>query len=95
MFIWLLALVLVGGFAALGFQTGAIRSLVSLVGILVGLAVAGLIGGLIAPLLPKLGVANVMWSRGLPAVIGFLLVWLIFFGAGFAAHKPVELQRAG
>jgi hypothetical protein len=92
MFIWLLALVLVGGFAAIGFQTGAIRSLVSLVGILIGLAVAGLIGGVIAPLLPKLGMANVMWSHGLPAVIGFLLVWLIFFGAGFAAHKPVELH---
>lgn len=92
MFIWLLALVLVGGFAAIGFQTGAVRSLVSLVGVLIGLAVAGLLAGVIAPLLPKLGLANAMWLHGLPAVIGFLVVWLIFFGAGFAAHKPVELH---
>ncbi len=92
MFIWLLALVLVGGFAALGFQTGAIRSLVSLIGVLIGLAVAAALGGILAPLVAKLTASNPVWLYGLPATIAFLLVWLAFFGAGFAAHKPVELH---
>jgi hypothetical protein len=92
MFIWLLALVLVGGFAALGFQTGAIRSLVSLLGVLLGLALASLVGGVLSPLVAKLTETNPLWLYGLPATLGFLLVWLVFFGAGFAAHKPVELH---
>ncbi len=92
MFIWLLAIVLVGGFAAIGFQTGAIRSLVSLVGVLIGLAVASAFGGVLSPLVAKVTASNPLWLYGLPATLGFLVVWLIFFGAGFAAHKPVELH---
>lgn len=92
MLIWLLAIVLVGGFAAIGFQTGAIRSLVSLLGVLIGTAVAATVGGVLAPLVAKLTASNPMWNYGLPAALGFLLVWLVFFGAGFAAHKPVELH---
>ncbi len=89
MFIWLLLLVLVGGFAAIGFQTGSIRASVSLVGVILGLALASLLGGLIAPAFHS---ASVIWQQALPPVIGFLVVWLIFFGVGFAAHKPVELH---
>lgn len=92
MFIWLLALALVGGFAALGFQTGSIRSLVSFVGVLVGLAASTALGGILTPVVAKLTASNPMWLYGLPAAIAFLVVWLIFFGAGFAAHKPVELH---
>lgn len=90
--IWLLLLVLVGGFAALGYSTGAVRATVSLIGIFIAVAVAGLVGGLIAPILPKAGVSDLLWQAALPGVIGFLVVWLVFFGAGFAAHKPVELH---
>lgn len=92
MLIWLLAIVLVGGFAAIGFQTGAIRSLVSFLGVLIGLAVASAVGGVLTPLVAKVTASNPMWNYGLPAALGFLLVWLVFFGAGFAAHKPVELH---
>ncbi len=92
MFIWLLAIALVGGFAAIGFQTGAVRSLVSLLGVLIGLAVASAVGGVLAPIVAKLTESNPLWLYGLPSAIGFLLVWLVFFGAGFAAHRPVELH---
>jgi hypothetical protein len=89
MFIWLLVLVLVGGFAAIGFQTGAIRASVSLLGVIVGLAFASLLGGLIAPLF---GSAGVIWQQVLPSAVAFLVVWLVGFGLGFVAHKPVELH---
>ncbi len=92
MYIWLIAVVLVGGFAALGYSTGAIRSLVSLVGVILGLALAGLLGALLHPYMASIGVANLLWQQALPPMIAFTVVWLIFFGAGFAAHKPVELH---
>lgn len=92
MLMWLLAVLLVGGFAALGFQLGGIRAAVCFIGALIGLAVATLIGGLVAPLLPKLGVVSQAWLLILPAIVGFGLVWLASLGASFAAHRPVELH---
>lgn len=92
MLMWLLAVVLVGGFAALGFQLGGIRAAVCFIGSLIGLALATLLGGLLAPLLPKLGVVSQAWLLILPALVGFALVWLASLGASFAAHRPVELH---
>ncbi len=89
MLIWLLVLVLVGGFAAIGFQTGAIRASVSLLGVVLGLLLAPLVGGLLTPLFASSGV---VWQQILPTVVGFILVWAVGFGLGFAAHKPVELH---
>ena len=89
MYIWLLLLVLVGGFAAIGFQTGAIRASVSLLGALLGLAFAATIGALLTPLFNSSGP---ILQQALPALCGFVVVWLIGFGLGFAAHRPVELH---
>ncbi len=89
MLIWLLVLVLVGGFAAIGFQTGAIRASVSLLGVVLGLLLAPLVGGLLTPLFASSGV---VWQQILPTLVGFVLVWAVGFGLGFVAHKPVELH---
>ena len=89
MLIWLLVLVLVGGFAAIGFQTGSIRASVSLLGVVLGLLLAPLVGGLLTPLFAS---AGVVWQQILPTVVGFVLVWAVGFGLGFVAHKPVELH---
>ena len=51
--------------------------------------VSAALGGILTPLVAKLTASNPMWLYGLPAAIAFLIVWLIFFVAGFAAHKPV------
>ena len=91
MLMWVLAVVLVGGVAALGMQLGGIRATVSMIGALIGLAVASVLGGWIAPVLPKIGTISQAWLLILPTVIGFALVWLAFIGAGFGAHRPVEL----
>lgn len=92
MLMWVLAIVLVGGFAFLGFQLGGIRSTVGLIGALIGLALATTLGALAAPLLPKLGVQSLTWMLVLPSLVGFSVVWLASLGAGFAAHRPVELH---
>ncbi|MFO1461758.1 MAG: hypothetical protein U1G08_20440 [Verrucomicrobiota bacterium] len=92
MLTWVLAVVLVGGFAALGMQLGGIRAAVAFIGALLGLALATTLGGVIAPVLPKLGAISFTWLLVLPAVIGFAIVWLISIGVGFAAHRPVELH---
>ena len=93
MLMWVLAIVLVGGFAFLGFQLGGIRSTVGLIGALIGLALATTLGALAAPLLPKLGVQSLTWMLVLPSLVGFSVVWLASLGAGFAAHRP-EIGRA-
>lgn len=92
MYIWLIAIVLVGGLAGLGFSTGAIRSLGSFLGVILGLALAGIIGGLLRPYMASIGVANLIWQEALPSIIGFTVVWLAFVAGGFAAHRPVELH---
>jgi hypothetical protein len=92
MLMWVLAFVLVGGFAFLGFQLGGIRSSVGLIGALIGLALAETLGALVAPLLPKVGVQSLAWMLILPSLVGFAVVWLASLGAGFAAHRPVELH---
>ncbi len=92
MLMWVLAIVLVGGFAFLGFQLGGIRSAVGLIGALIGLALATTLGALAAPLLPKLGVQSQAWMLVLPSIVGFSVVWLASLGGGFAAHRPVELH---
>ncbi|MBN8246298.1 MAG: hypothetical protein J0L84_02505 [Verrucomicrobia bacterium] len=92
MLIWVMALVVVGGLAALGSQLGGIRAGVGFLGALIGLALAPALGGWIAPILPKIGTIQQAWLLILPAVIGFALVWLASIGIGFAAHRPVELH---
>src|SRR5262245_3747909 len=92
MLMWVMVVVVVGGFATLGFQLGGVRAAVCLVGALLGLALATALGGVIAPLLPKLGIVSHTWRLVLPAVVGFLIVWLISLAGSFAAHRPVELH---
>ncbi|MCW5558207.1 MAG: CvpA family protein [Verrucomicrobiae bacterium] len=92
MLIWVMAVVLVGGLAALGMQLGGIRAGVAFIGALIGLAAASTLGGWIGPILPKVLTIQPAWLLVVPAVLGFLIVWLISIGVGFAAHRPAELH---
>jgi hypothetical protein len=92
MFAWLLAILLIGCFAGLGFAVGAIRSGCSTLGALIGLAAAGPVGSLLRPLFPMMGTEHPIWLLTLPVLTAFLLIWLAAFGIGFAAHRPVDLH---
>jgi len=92
MLIWVMAVVLVGGLAALGMQLGGVRAGVGFIGALIGLAIAPVLGGWLAPLLTRMLTLQPTWLLVIPAVLGFAIVWLISIGIGFAAHRPVELH---
>jgi len=91
MLIWVVAVVLVGGFGLLGHQTGAIRWGIGFIGAALGLALAGIAGGVVSAGLAMMGVKDYIDLALLPGVIVFSLLTIIFLVIGVAAHRPVEL----
>jgi hypothetical protein len=91
MLIWVVAVVLVGGFGLLGHQTGAIRWGIGFIGAALGLALAGIAGGPVSAGLAMMGVKDYVDLALLPGVIIFSLLTIIFLVIGVAAHRPVEL----
>jgi hypothetical protein len=91
MLIWVVAVVLVGGFGLLGHQTGAIRWGIGFMGAALGLALAGIAGGVVSAGLAMMGVKDYIDLALLPGVIVFSLLTIIFLVIGVAAHRPVEL----
>lgn len=92
MLMWVVAVVLVGGFAAIGQQLGAIRAAVSLLGVFVSLALAVPVGLLVGVVLALVGVHDFFWLAAISPILGFLIPWSIITGLGFLAHKPVYLH---
>lgn len=92
MSMWILAIALLVVFAALGFGQGAIRSAISLVGLIVALALAVPFGGVLRPLLVSLGVTNPVWQAVVPAAVAFLIIYLVISGLSFFAHHKVYLM---
>ena len=88
---WILAIVLVALFALIGFGQGAIRSAISLVGLIIALMLATTVGGWIRPLMAPLGVTNPVWLSLVPPLIAFILIYLIISGLSFFAHHKVYL----
>lgn len=92
MLIWVVAVVLVGGFGLLGHQAGAIRWGIGFIGALLGLALTGVAGGPVGAGLAMMGVKDAVDLAVLPGVIVFTLLTLVFLGIGVAAHRPVDLH---
>lgn len=89
---WILAIVLLALFAALGFGQGAIRTAISLVGLIIALYLAEPLGGALRPLLSAVGVKNPVWLTVVPPLVAFLLVYLVISGLSFFAHHKVYLM---
>ena len=92
MTIWLLAILLLAALAAFGFRQGAIRVLLSFLGIVIGGLLAAPLGHLIKPLLAMAGVKHPVWLAMLPPCIGFLIVLTIFKIAGALLNQKLELR---
>lgn len=92
MLIWVVAVVLVGGFGLLGHQAGAIRWGIGFIGAALGLALVGVAGGPVASGLAMMGVKDYIDLALLPGVIVFSLLTIVFLVIGVAAHRPVELH---
>lgn len=91
MLIVLLIVVVLGLAAAAGFLQGAIRSLVTLVGVFLGMMLASPLGVHLKPLVPKVGLEHPVWSWFIPQVTVFVLFVLAFAGIAFAVHRQVAL----
>ena len=89
---WILAIVLLAVFAAIGFGQGAIRTAISLVGLIIALYLAVPLGGALRPLLSAVGVNNPVWLTVVPPLVAFLLVYLVISGLSFLAHHKVYLM---
>jgi uncharacterized membrane protein required for colicin V production len=86
MFIWLLVVLLMAGFAVLGYFKGAIRMIFPLLGLFVGALLALPLSPLVQPLVPLVGLQNPIWSVLIPPVIVFFVVALLLVGVGFLVH---------
>ena len=92
MFIWLLFALLVGGFALIGHQSGAIRSGVGFFGVVLGLALNAMLTPLFRSAFFGMGVKDDIVLMIIPSVAVFVIFWLIFLGLGVAAHRPVDMH---
>lgn len=92
MSLWILAILIIAIFAAIGFFQGAIRSAISLVGLILALLFAVPFGNVLKPLLVPLGINNPVWQALIPPVVAFLLIYLVIAGLSFFAHHKVYLM---
>jgi hypothetical protein len=91
MSIWILALVLAGVFAAIGYASGAIRTATMLVGVMVASFLTNPLAPKLTGLMPKIGIKHPLWVQFTPYIIVFTLIALVIFGIGFAFHHKVAL----
>lgn len=92
MLLWLIIIAIFFILGLTGYYKGAIRSLVSLVGVILAAFLALPLGPLLAPLVPKVGLTHPLWAVVLPPVAVFLAIALAFVGLSFLAHHRVMLH---
>lgn len=91
----LLWLIIVAIFIVLGltsYYKGAIRTLVSLVGVILASFLALPLGPLLKPLVPKVGLTHPLWAVVVPPFVVFVLIALAFVGLSFLVHHRVMLH---
>jgi hypothetical protein len=91
MSIWILAIVLLLVFGALGFAQGAIRTIISFLGVILGVFLAVPLGAFIRPLLGTMGIKNPVWLVIIPPVVMFLIIYFIVSGLSFFVHHKIYL----
>ena len=91
MTIWLLALILMGSLAGVGYRQGAIRVGISLVGILFAALLAVPMGKLVVPALRAFGVANPVYLWALGPFVIFVILLIIFKVSALAIHTKVDV----
>lgn len=86
MFIWIIAILLLLVWGALGFFTGALAMLITLAGFLVALLASKALAPLMESLYLKMEFSNLIALKMLPPITAFLLVSLIFLIIGLVVH---------
>jgi len=91
MTIWLLALILLGSLAGVGYRQGAIRAGFSLVGIILGALLAVPLGRFVQPLIEAVGVVNPVLLTAIGPFVVFVVVLVAFKVAGLMVHQKVDV----
>jgi uncharacterized membrane protein required for colicin V production len=92
MSLWILAIVLIAIFFAIGYAQGAIRSAISLVGLILAFFFAIPLGRALKPLVVSLGAANPVWQVLIPPLVAFFVIYFLISGLSFFAHHKVYLM---
>ncbi|MBK9138343.1 MAG: CvpA family protein [Verrucomicrobia bacterium] len=92
MLTWVIVILVFAILGVSSYYKGAIRSLISLVGLGVALMVSMPLAPYLAPLMPKIGLEHPIWKVVVPPAIVFLLLVIIFTGIGFFVHHKVSLH---
>ena len=90
MYVLIAALVLFALFGATGLRVGAIRGLISLVGIAVGGIFALRLGPSVAPLVALAGLNSPLWNFLLPPIVVFIGFQILFGIIAVVVHNRVE-----
>src|SRR5215213_11462228 len=91
MSIWILAIVLCVIFGAIGFFSGAIRTALLWLGVLIASFLTGMLAPKLIGLMPKIGIKHPLWIELTPYMIVFAIFALIVYGIGFGVHHKVSL----
>src|SRR5215471_8495222 len=92
MTIWLLALLLLGSLAGIGYRQGVIRVGFSLVGILLGALLAVPLGKLLRPVIMAVGLKNPVFAWLLGPFIVFVVISIIFKIVALNVHEKVDVK---
>ena len=90
MTIWIIALVVLLMFVGTGYTSGAIRSGVSLIGILLAAVLCIPMGGLVSFIFPMFGYTHPLTPTIFGPIVVFLLIEIIFRIIGAFVHRKVE-----
>src|SRR3974390_998681 len=91
MTIWLLAVIVLGSLAGLGYRQGGVKVGFSFIGILVGALVAVPLGHLVGRFLGVLGVKDPLMVWALGPIMVFILVSIIFKAGAVPVHEKVDV----
>jgi hypothetical protein len=91
MSIWILAIVLCAIFGAIGFFSGAIRTALLWLGVIIASIITGAIAPKLIGLMPKVGIHHPLWIEFTPYIIVFGLLALVVYAVGFGVHHKVAL----
>jgi len=91
MTIWILALLLLGILAAVGYNQGAIRVGISLVGLITAALLAVPLAPLLKPVFPPFGLNNPLLVRALSPIIMFILILIPFKVIGLVVNRKVDV----
>lgn len=90
MFIWILALVLVLASAALGYTWGAVRTGITMIGLLLASVLAAPLAPLLYPLFDKLTLGTKFHAFFIAPLIIFLLVMVVFKVVATKVHQKLD-----